>query len=357
MSVPGVRIGFTGHDEDDELGLVNMRGRLYDPKQRRFISPDPFVSDPLDGQSHNRYAYVLNNPLNLIDPSGFISISGNASPGVIGFSPFISIGTQTSGDPVPPSEMPFIVVYPNGTPPTQPAPATPPRTAGGPPKATPIWTPSDSFSSYSGGSGQPPGAAGPSHSAPLVTVTDLGTIHVPRTPPAPEKNVSPVRALASAGLGFIPYLGFLQSLLELLAGWDYLAGEPVSRPLAAIEVLASIIPGGKGLVKALSKGDDVADLVRLRHYTNTKGIDAIEQERVLRAKDQGKVFFDKASGKPLSPRDAEAEFGLKRGRGSHVVETDVPCERVTRVWNQVMETWEYQVKGDVPLINPEFIRR
>ena len=43
MSVPGVRIGFTGHDEDDELGLVNMRGRLYDPKQRRFISPDPFV--------------------------------------------------------------------------------------------------------------------------------------------------------------------------------------------------------------------------------------------------------------------------------------------------------------------------
>ena len=48
-----------------------MRGRLYDPKQRRFISPDPFVSDPFDGQSHNRYAYVLNNPLNLIDPSGF----------------------------------------------------------------------------------------------------------------------------------------------------------------------------------------------------------------------------------------------------------------------------------------------
>jgi RHS repeat-associated protein len=78
MSVPGLRIGFTGQDQDDDLGLVNMQGRLYDPNQRRFISPDPFVPDLFDGQAHNRYAYVLNDPLNLIDPSGF---DGEAADG------------------------------------------------------------------------------------------------------------------------------------------------------------------------------------------------------------------------------------------------------------------------------------
>ena len=71
-SVPaGLRIGFTGHNHDDELGLINMNGRLYDPTQRRFISPDPFGQDPLDGQSYNRYASVYNDPINMTDPSGF----------------------------------------------------------------------------------------------------------------------------------------------------------------------------------------------------------------------------------------------------------------------------------------------
>jgi hypothetical protein len=78
---------------------------------------------------------------------------------------------------------------------------------------------------------------------------------------------------------------------------------------------------------------------------------------VLHARDQGKVFFDTASGKPLSPRDAEARFGLTRGRGRHIVETDVAADRVTRVWNKVFKAYENQVEGDVPLSNPTFIRR
>src|SRR5262249_8766355 len=39
--------------------------------QYRFITPDPFVTDPLFGQAYNPYSYVLNNPLRLTDPSGF----------------------------------------------------------------------------------------------------------------------------------------------------------------------------------------------------------------------------------------------------------------------------------------------
>ncbi|WP_437961583.1 FG-GAP-like repeat-containing protein [Sorangium sp. So ce119] len=67
-----VRHGFTGHRHDDELGLIDMRGRLYDPNLRRFLTPDPFVTDPMWGQSYNRYSYVMNDPVNLVDPTGWI---------------------------------------------------------------------------------------------------------------------------------------------------------------------------------------------------------------------------------------------------------------------------------------------
>jgi RHS repeat-associated protein len=63
--------GFTGHEDDEELGLVNMKGRLYDPKIGRFLTGDPSVSHPGYGQSWNPYSYVLNNPLAYVDPSGF----------------------------------------------------------------------------------------------------------------------------------------------------------------------------------------------------------------------------------------------------------------------------------------------
>ncbi|WP_437805211.1 RHS repeat-associated core domain-containing protein [Sorangium sp. So ce1078] len=52
-----MRHGFTGHRHDDELGLIDMRGRVYDPSLRRFLTPDPLVTDPMLGQSYNRYSY------------------------------------------------------------------------------------------------------------------------------------------------------------------------------------------------------------------------------------------------------------------------------------------------------------
>ncbi len=44
---------------------------MYDPFQGRFLSPDPYVQDPLNPLNHNRYAYCLNNPLKYTDPSGY----------------------------------------------------------------------------------------------------------------------------------------------------------------------------------------------------------------------------------------------------------------------------------------------
>jgi RHS repeat-associated protein len=62
--------GFTGHEEESELGLVNMQGRTYDPRIGRFLQADP-VFQGLHSQSWNRYSYVANNPTKYVDPSGY----------------------------------------------------------------------------------------------------------------------------------------------------------------------------------------------------------------------------------------------------------------------------------------------
>ena len=62
--------GFTGHEHLDRTGLVHMNGRLYDPLLGRFLSPDPIVANPADGQQWNLYSYAGNSPLSYVDPSG-----------------------------------------------------------------------------------------------------------------------------------------------------------------------------------------------------------------------------------------------------------------------------------------------
>ncbi len=66
--------GFTGHEHIDEMGLIHMNGRVYDPELGRFLSADPHIQNPYSSQSYNRYSYVLNNPLKYTDPSGYFSI-------------------------------------------------------------------------------------------------------------------------------------------------------------------------------------------------------------------------------------------------------------------------------------------
>ena len=62
--------GFTNHLSLDSIGLIHMGGRIYDPENGRFLSPDFYIQSPFNSQSYNRYSYVLNNPLSYTDPSG-----------------------------------------------------------------------------------------------------------------------------------------------------------------------------------------------------------------------------------------------------------------------------------------------
>jgi len=69
---------FTGQEQDTvsgnaATGIYDFLFRKYDPAAGRWLSPDPAgwdATDPNTPQSINRYAYLMNNPLNLIDLNG-----------------------------------------------------------------------------------------------------------------------------------------------------------------------------------------------------------------------------------------------------------------------------------------------
>jgi hypothetical protein len=57
------------------------------------------------------------------------------------------------------------------------------------------------------------------------------------------------RDAASIGVGFLPVVGTVQSLVELVTGQDYISGQPANRWLSAIGLVAGLIPGGKAATK------------------------------------------------------------------------------------------------------------
>jgi len=91
--------GFTAHEHLDEIGLIHMNGRVYDPLLSRFMTADPTVQAPDNLQAYNRYSYVLNNPLGGIDPSGhsaWTSFRDNFLPAAVAIAvTILSDGTLT----------------------------------------------------------------------------------------------------------------------------------------------------------------------------------------------------------------------------------------------------------------------
>ena len=91
---------YTGQRLEAAIGLYYYRARWYDPALGRFIQPDTIVPNPGNPQDLNRYAYVRNNPLKYIDPSGHLFI------GNWGLPPLDDDGTGGTNNPHGPG-MPY----------------------------------------------------------------------------------------------------------------------------------------------------------------------------------------------------------------------------------------------------------
>lgn len=65
-------IGYSGHVNDVNSGLVYMQQRYYDPTAGRFLSVDPITTDLQSAEHFNRYLYAAGNPYKYRDPDGRI---------------------------------------------------------------------------------------------------------------------------------------------------------------------------------------------------------------------------------------------------------------------------------------------
>ncbi len=72
---PGFQLfGFAGGIYDQDTKLVKFGARDYDGSTGRWLSKDPIL---FNGGDTNLYGYVLQDPLNLIDPTGKVAGAGS----------------------------------------------------------------------------------------------------------------------------------------------------------------------------------------------------------------------------------------------------------------------------------------
>jgi RHS repeat-associated protein len=113
----GEPYGYTGEQWDAGAGLVFLRARYYEPGVGRFVSKDPFPGYAHNPQSLNRWVYVRNNPVGLVDPSGLQGPEPVPTPG----QPVVPEGTpmppgRPRATPTPPSGVPMPTTTGTGTP-------------------------------------------------------------------------------------------------------------------------------------------------------------------------------------------------------------------------------------------------
>jgi RHS repeat-associated protein len=90
---------YTGQREVAILGLYFYNARFYDAGLGRFISPDSIIAGARNPQALNRYAYALNSPMNVIDPSGHYGLCPGTitqnDDGYCGYADYIAKVTPT----------------------------------------------------------------------------------------------------------------------------------------------------------------------------------------------------------------------------------------------------------------------
>jgi len=103
------RMHFAGHERDDDgtdkpyADLDVMHARRYAPLLGRFTAIDPAGGSINDPQSWNRYSYVRNSPMTMIDPTGTLAATPGGDPDGDG-NPGCDMCADGSGNQPTPSE-------------------------------------------------------------------------------------------------------------------------------------------------------------------------------------------------------------------------------------------------------------
>ena len=74
---------YRGYRSDTETGLYYLQSRYYSPDWGRFVNADAEGGQVGALLSHNVFAYCLNNPVNMSDPSGFMPTWAKWALGIV----------------------------------------------------------------------------------------------------------------------------------------------------------------------------------------------------------------------------------------------------------------------------------
>jgi RHS repeat-associated protein len=79
LTTTGTKDEFTGKKYHTAMDMNYFGARWYDAEAGRFAGVDPLVASAGDPKSLNAYSYVLNDPVNLVDPTGMAAVM---TPGI-----------------------------------------------------------------------------------------------------------------------------------------------------------------------------------------------------------------------------------------------------------------------------------
>jgi RHS repeat-associated protein len=66
---------YRGYVHDHETGLYYLQSRYYNPEWGRFLNADALVATGQGMHGNNMFAYCGNNPVNRVDPTGYVFIN------------------------------------------------------------------------------------------------------------------------------------------------------------------------------------------------------------------------------------------------------------------------------------------
>lgn len=332
---------FTGQRQDATSGLVLFPARAYDPQLGRFLQADPFVQEPSDPQTLNRYSYVRNNPINLVDPDGYgffkwlARVVGAAIGAVIGFAvggPEGALVGATWGFAI--GDSVWAAIEGRGSVSIPSAPPTAP-TLQIFPSTLPMPQSLGSFSSMNA----------PPYFSPVSSATQEIGLDVTEAleddlglSPSVADKIAPALETAAPLSIWADVILFGVGVLGTVTGPD---------PTEA----ATLPALGKGATGLARRG-----LIKIRHFTNKAGRDAIGKSGVLK-KDITYVTTPRSVPRGMTPRRVEKLLEVDRGKGEHFIDLTV---RKTDL--KVPKTgprtsggrWQRQLRRDIPINADDF---
>ena len=93
-----VPFGFAGGLHDRDTGLVKFGFRDYDPAIGRWVAKDPIF---FAGGDVDLYGYVLNDPVNFVDPSGLFPGATALVTAGVGFAVWVAVNYKLVNDGAP----------------------------------------------------------------------------------------------------------------------------------------------------------------------------------------------------------------------------------------------------------------